>query len=230
MRISVYYNSTLNVPYVLPPPFICHKGPTVTRPPWSVILGYTYGSTKTNIILHDSTYKCRLEPPPPASNADTQSSRPTSGHTTPRARAPTARCGAPLLEARAWSCRMPGKHKACRSLPRAPLCAPSNIPRRRYPSSPISLVANGRILLLQHLLIRKLLSLLQKPSLYASSRCNAAYGSLELALKSLFLILKLLSRASSSSIACLHTYQQAGIRPYHTSLWCASRSIFCTPT
>ncbi len=38
MRISVYYNSTLNVPYVLPPPFICHKGPTVTRPPWSVII------------------------------------------------------------------------------------------------------------------------------------------------------------------------------------------------
>jgi hypothetical protein len=54
--------------------------------------------------------------------------------------------------------------------------------------------------------------------------------SLALALKSLFLILKLLSRASSSSIACLHTYQQAGIRPYHTSLWCANRSIFCTPT
>ena len=109
-------------------------------------------------------------------------------------------------------------------------CTPSNIPRRRYPSSPISLFANGRILLLQHLLIRKLLSLLQKPSLYASSRCNAAYGSLELALKSLFLIVNLLSRASSSSIACLHTYQQAGIRPYHTSLWCASRSICCTPT
>ncbi len=37
VRISVYYNSTLNVPYVLPSPFICHKGPTVTRPPWSVI-------------------------------------------------------------------------------------------------------------------------------------------------------------------------------------------------
>ena len=84
-------------------------------------------------------------------------------------------------------------------------CTPSNIPRRRYPSSPISLFANGRILLLQHLLIRKLLSLLQKPSLYASSRCHAACGSLELVLKSLFLILKLLSRAPSSSIACLYT-------------------------
>ncbi len=33
MRISVYYNSTLNVPYVLPPTFICHKGPTVTHTP-----------------------------------------------------------------------------------------------------------------------------------------------------------------------------------------------------
>ena len=41
MRISVYYNSTLNVPYVLPPPSTCHKGPTVTRPPWSVIPAVT---------------------------------------------------------------------------------------------------------------------------------------------------------------------------------------------
>jgi hypothetical protein len=35
-RISVYYNSTLNVPSVLSP-FICHKGSTVTRPPRSVM-------------------------------------------------------------------------------------------------------------------------------------------------------------------------------------------------
>ena len=51
---------------VLSPPFICHKGTTVTRPPWRVILGNTYGSTKTHIILYDSTHKCRwLRPPNP---------------------------------------------------------------------------------------------------------------------------------------------------------------------
>ena len=146
MRISVYYNSTLNVPYVLPPPFICHKGPTVTRPPWNVILGYTYGSNKTNIILHDSTYNV----------------------------------GDDILET--LECF------ACGSR-----CSLSNPSKMRQPKLLLHLVYDDE----------------------TPDSGLPGCGSLELVLKSLLLILKLLSHPSSSSIVSL---QQDGIRPDRSSV------------
>ena len=53
--ISVYYNSTLNVLYVLPP-FICHKGSTVGLP-WHAALGALYPRHSSD------TYRKSSEPP-----------------------------------------------------------------------------------------------------------------------------------------------------------------------
>ena len=54
----LYYNGTLNVPYVLPPP--PRKGSTVTRSPWSVIRIRI--SVGVFIVFHGKKYPVLVYP------------------------------------------------------------------------------------------------------------------------------------------------------------------------